>query len=51
MAASGKKRKRELQDENIVAADNFEYLRKIGDTKKRKVSEESKAPIKKVEMF
>ena len=38
MAAIGK-RKREIQDENSDYDDNFQYLRNLGEQKKRKLDE------------
>ena len=48
MASSGKKRKREFQDENICAAQNFQSLQNKSDAKKRKVSIQSKQSARKV---
>ncbi|KAK2163687.1 hypothetical protein LSH36_75g07008 [Paralvinella palmiformis] len=48
MASSGKKRKREFQDENICAAQNFQSLQNKSDAKKRKVSIQSKQSARKL---
>ncbi len=43
MATSGKKRKREIQDENKDFADNFEYLRYLSEQKRRRVDAKTQA--------
>ena len=51
MAASGKKRKREFQDENSGVADSFDYFKKRNEQKKRKLDVEKLGTILRVGYF
>ena len=48
MATPTRKRKREIQDENHAFSNNFQYLRYVGELKRRKVDKERVLPTFKV---